>query len=859
MPPTLFSESTPTNGAYEPVPREPFIQNTFGDRYLYSVNRHAFDRFGANSTFELAFKDTFRAEDSLYIVAGSDSGLLYEYVRNLERPAGSRYLFVELDELHARLLEEGCCQEDDASLRCTPLSRWLEEAAALHLDQYLYLDAVKVVMSIAAQDQHHPEYTELAWHLKEEVDKLRWQAVAQLGDESFITCQLLNAADNIQPAHILRQAFAGKTAVLLAGGPSLDAFLPWVAQHRDKLAVLAVSRIAARLKETGITPDFIFSVDPTELSYDISKPMLTFDARTTLIHKYHVAPRLLAQWPHRALYLGELLPWSSKLNPNTPLTAPGPTVTNTALHVAFELGFRTIILGGVDLCFTPEGYTHALGSNERAAGPRFDLTQLEVETYTGHKAATTPDFATAIDTLGRQARYLTEHGCILINPSPGAAKIEAIEHIALDALPIPSEPLDVPSRLADLLPPLNGKQRLNHYRALEDEFARVRHELETMRHLIKEAIRINDSMFNTDSGLIENGRSKKRLDRIEKTLNKKHGPLSLIVKRMGLRTMLRAMRPFTDYETMSAEETRTIGHDYYAAYLSGTERLEAILKEAEGRLALRLQEEDDTLPLATLVDGWRRYAIPGRIRVWTLRHPERTSRLTAEEQTLCQALEQEFEQDLAHTHTQHMQRAKAHADLGSARIRARQLFAQRKSDALQGLLVALRNHHDNAQGRPFILLVEGYLHELEGDMATALTAYTQVLEVGDLRLSEDALLRMVNWSLDQGQTEQALHALQCLALISEQYTLQYAEMLRLAGDPLAALEAYQRHIARFPEDTHAKLRLARHLIDQQAYEGALLVLDHMLGEQADDQSVQAMRRELEKAMQTSSVHPGPAS
>ncbi|MGB9577814.1 MAG: motility associated factor glycosyltransferase family protein, partial [Halothiobacillaceae bacterium] len=735
-PPSPLSSpaSTPDDCEHPIASQESFVQNAFGDRYLYSVNRHAFDRFGALQTFEQVFQTTFRENDTLYIIAGSDSGLLYEYVHTLPRPSGSRYLFVELPDTHALLLKEGRCQHDDAAIRCTEVSRWMEEASALQLQEYLYLDSVKVVLSMAAQDQHHPGYTELAWELKEELDKLRWQTVVQLGDESFIICQLQNAADNMQAAQVLCQAFAGRTAVLLAGGPSLDELLPWVVQHRDKLAVLAVSRIAARLMEVGITPDFIFSVDPTELSYDISKPMLMLDARTTLIHQYHIAPRLLAQWPHRALYLGELLPWSSKLNPSNPLNAPGPTVTNTTLQIAFEMGFRTIILGGVDLCFTQEGYTHALGSNERAAGPRFDLTHLEVETYAGHKASTTPDFATAIDILGKQARYLSSKGVVLINPSPGAARIEAIQHIRQDELPIPIESIDVPATLARVLPATHEKQRLAHYRALEREFSRIRHELEIIHSLIKEALYINDSMFNPNSGQIESSGLKKKLDRIEKTLSKKHSHLSMIVRRMGLRSLLRAMRPFIDYETMSAEDTKAIGHDYYTAYLSGTERLMELLKEAERRLKLRIREEDADVSLAEIADGWHHDNIPGRIRVWIQRHSERAMTLSPEDQALRETLEQEFAQDLARKQTLHMQRAQAHADLGAARIRARQLFSRRKTDALKRLLTALKKHHDHARGRPFILLVKGYVHELEGNMDSALEAYTQVLEHGDIRL-----------------------------------------------------------------------------------------------------------------------------
>lgn len=833
------------------APAESFVQNAWGDRYLYSVNRHAFDRFGAKQTFERVFANILDEEDTLYIVAGSDSGLLYEYIRERPRPAGSRYLLIELEDIHTLLLQDGRCQADDETILCTDPKHWLDAARTMHLSEYLYLDAVKVVPSIAAQDQHHPQYTELAWQLKEEVDKLRWQAVASLGSESFIICQLQNAADNIHSAHILRQAFAGKTAVLLAGGPSLDALLPWVSAHRDRLAVLAVSRIAGRLLEVGMTPDFVFSVDPTEMSYDISKAMFAFDERTTLIHQYHIAPRLLAQWPHRALYLGPILPWQSRLNPRQPLYTPGPTVTNTAIQVAFEFGFRTIILAGVDLCFTAEGYTHALGSNERAAGPRFDLTHLEVETYAGHKASTTPDFASAIETLALQARQLTSMGCTLVNPSPHAAKIEAILHQPIDDIPIPSEIIDIPSTLHKLLPSLKKNQHLTHYRKLSVEFSRIQHELKTIHDLIDNAIHINDSMFDPAASQQENAGKKRNLDKIEKTLNKKHAHLSLIIKHMGLRSMLRAMRPFADYESMDAKAIREIGHDYYATYLEGTQRLMRILEDAKERLDLRLREEETDTAFDNLASAWKSHAIPGRVRVWEKRHPERIAQLTEEERGLREALEQEFREDIERKLTAHMARAKAHADLGAARIRARQLFAQRKITALEGLCSALKKHHDHAQGQALILLVEGYIHELRGDMTSALANYAKVLAHEDLRATEDALLRMADWSLGQGLSEQSLHALQCLASISEQYILQYAEMLRIAGEPLKAVEAYQHHIARFPDDTHAKIRLVRHLLDYQAYEGAQLVLQNMLGDKSNDENVRALWEELKRAAEGS--------
>lgn len=827
---------------------ESFVHNSFGDRYLYSVNRHAFDRFGASITLDEAFRTLLDKEETLYVIAGTDSGLLYKYVQKIKTPKGSRYLFVEPEDIWRVLVDDGQLADDSESIRCVPFESWLKAASAFQIDDYLYLDAVRVVFSLAAQDQYHPQYIAMAWQLREEVDKLRWQAVAKLGGEAFGICQLQNAPENIQPAHVIRGLFKGRVAALLAGGPSLDDLLPWVIQHREHLAVLAVSRIASRLKQAGITPDFIFSVDPTELSYDISKQMLELDDRTTLIHQYHVAPRLLAQWPNRSLYLGKLLPWKSKLNPDSPLSPPGPTVTNTALQVAYDLGFRTIILGGVDLCFTPEGYTHAQGSNERMAGPRFDLTSLEVETNSGAMAATTPDFATAIQTLGEQARHLVASGCTLFNPAPGAARIEHVRHVPIDALPINPEPLDVPATLARALPEVGPDVRLKHYRALEQEFTRTLHQLEKMQELICEALEINESMFG-QHGLIEDPSQKLKLDRIEKRLDKTYRHLSTIVKSYGLREMLRAMRPFTDYEQLDADETRAIGRDYYKAYLSGARRLAELVDDALKGVRFRAREEDPLVDLEYLAQEWIRQKQPGRVRVWKKRHPERAWQSESAEQALLEMLESQFREDLSSTETGHMRRARQHADLGAARIRARQLFARRKQADLEALLSALKKHHANEQGTPYIILVEGYVHELKGEMNVALDRYSQVLQYGDMRLSEDALLRMTDWSLAHGQAEHALQALQCLAALSDSYTLQYAEMLRIAGDPLKAVEVYQQHIERFPEDVQAKLRLARLLIDHQAYEGAIFVLDHMLADKAEDERVRRLRRMIEEVLQ----------
>lgn len=801
-----------------------WARNAFGDRYLLSVNRHDFDKLGAQATLAVHFRSRLLKEDTLYIIIGSDSGQLIKFVTDLPPARGSRFLFIEPDEMHALLKAEGLLEALPPMIACAPVSEWLKLAQAFHLNDYLYLDAVEVVFSLAVQDGHNPDYTTMGWSIREAIHQLRWQVAATLGNEAFMICQLHNAADNILPAHRLKGLFTGKTAVLLAGGPSLDAMLPWVIQQRSHVVVFAVSRIAARLRQVGLTPDFFVSVDPTELSYDISKPMLTFAPECTLLHAYHVNPRLLAEWGGASLYIGKLLPWTSPLNPTRPLETPGPTVTNTALHLAFFMGFREIILAGVDLCFTPEGHTHALGSNERKVGPRFELTHLTVETNGGAQATTTPDFAAAIESLSNQARHYQAKGCRILTTAAGAARIQGVDYVQVSELKVPNEILDVSTILEHHLPIIDSNTRRKHAETLLIEFEQKLHQINDMLKIIEEAAAINERMFN-DEGLIENPQDKRKLDRLEKRLNTKYRDLSKLVKINSMRSMLRAMRPFTDYEMLSGEETQTIGKSYYQAYAEGTKRLKKVIQQAIEIVQIRLMELEPDTDILKLTTAWTSHAQVGRARVWRNMHADQFSALNEQAKQALHALEDAFDQELSKEEGLHLQRAREQADLGASRIRARQLMTQKNIEGLQRLLEGLKLSPEGEKAAPYINLVEGYLHELSDHAEQAMECYSTVLASDDRRLQEDALLRIAQWSLEQHQTQTAEQALSLLSAISDEYKLQYADLLAVANKPVEALDVYQDYIQSYPEDAHAQMRLIKLLLKFNAIDGARLVIE----------------------------------
>ena len=71
-------------------------------------------------------------------------------------------------------------------------------------------------------------------------------------------------------------------------------------------------------------------------------------------------------------------------------------------------------------------------------------------------------------------------------------------------------------------------------------------------------------------------------------------------------------------------------------------------------------------------------------------------------------------------------------------------------------------------------------------------------------------------------------ALQCLSQITPIYLPFYAEILRLNGDTLAAIDAYNDYINQFPEETITQLKLVSLYIENKTYAAAEIMLDHIL-------------------------------
>ncbi len=812
--------------------------NSFGDKFFFKLNRHSFNKVGAYALFETHFGKSLFNEDTLIVVVGTDSGLLPQYIQRKPFAKGARYIFIEPEEVLLALRQHHLLDGlDEQRMVCISLEEWSEAIHNFKIKDYFFINGVASFNAICAQDDFIQEYAEISWHITEVLSQMHWLNTVELGSEEFISRQIVNVADNIVPAKVLAQAFQAKTVVLLAGGPSLDVVLPWVQQHRHEIVVFAVSRISRQLLQAAIEPDFVFSVDPTELSFDISKEMLNFSPKTTFICSHHTVPTLVNQWQGLTLYLGCRLPWKSDLN-EANLSSAGPTVTNTALSVANDLGFKRVILAGVDLCFTREGYTHAKGSDEHIAGPRFNLTSLQVETNDGFMAPSSCDFAQAISSLGLQAKVLQANGCKIINVSGAAAKVENVEYIRLDDIELDNAQLDVDEVVSARLRQAESPDRF--YQKLLEELKRAQFQIKAIAKLAEHARRINDEMYN-DQGLIEDYKDKRTLDQIEKKFKREHRQFSRLVKKFGIRSFIKLSKPFTD-EEWTAEEAKQLGNVFYDAYQEGTVKLIGLLDDAMQRLTSRMEENVEGPDFAKLIAQTRKDRSFGRVRLWRQKFAGQAipANILAE----FADLQQRFIDVVNDRNTVHFAKAKSYSSLSKLKQRAVLLFKHKKIQELQDLLAGLDKHELQEAAVSYRHLINGYLFELQNQNQMALATYQQIVDQSE-NLLEEALIRIANISIEQQDSQSAGLSLQCLSQLNPQYLPFYAEIQRLNGNVMACIDAYNQYVKQFPADFLVQIQLVNIYTEIKIYDAAELMLDYILQQKPDYDVAVALKDQLQ--------------
>ncbi len=783
------------------------LENRYGERYFPSIVGEIFSTTGSDTFYQRHYGDTLSNKNCMYIIMGTDGGLLVNWLLTRNPPSDTRYVFVDLAICLKRFYAEGLIPAElPSNIHVVAYDEWLDRASDLSMKDYFYISKVSSLSSLAVFDGYHEAYVELGNKIEEDLGAFNIQMLQEVGSQIFARTGLENIAENRIPVSVLDGVFRGKTAILMAGGPSLDESFDWIRANRDNLVVLAVSRVAPQLRRENITPDFIFAIDPHGIIFHQSKEMLNFHEATIMVNMYHLNPQLVGQWRGDSLYLGARFPWNTDNN-LTFMFYQGITVSHQALGAAVEMGFANIVLTGFDLCFSKEGFTHARGSEETRAGPYAKRSKLWVETNGGWQAETSADFYSSIpdlSLLAAQEWVDDDKKCRVVNPSAASARIEHIEHLPWDAIEI--EPLErsAVDMSREIMAQADIPSRSDHYRMVESEFNAFRAELTKIKKLSEEALNCNARLFGR-KGRPPDFKYKKRMDEIEKIIDEEHTDAANLVKKWSVADYLKLSRPDKDKEWSDAEVEET-GRRYYQISIDSSRDVIKVLDDARLRLRNRMEEEKPRPNMKTLIAQWQKDGQPGRV----LRFLDQTGKsiddFPEKHAAAINSLVDDFNALMAETEHDYKDHCRnILASPMAILVKARNFYNNDQLDRLENFRVGLRD--SNLENRDeFVLLMDGYLAQKAGNYEAALEFYDKIEY--DL-LEPERLKQSLSAYLGNSDLKGALSVARQLANRSPLFMPYYADLLRMTGDGEEAIAIYKYYLSIVTQDLITEHKLGK--------------------------------------------------
>ena len=801
---------------------EQYRISKFSEPYLYSVNRTTFEQNTAKVIFDNYFRKNFSDDDYLYIILGSDSGLLIDYLIDNKLTKGSRYLFIESAHVIENLSSQlSFTNWDDRVALCT-YEDWEDQAEEFKLQAYMYTNRVRYIKSIAATDEYSDYYHQKNIALSLQLEQLQHLTRVSLFRAQFVVKQIENLAENINPISDLESKFTGMDCIVLGGGPSLDEIIEQLKMLDNKVVIFAVSRIAKRLISEGITPHFVVSVDPNEVSFDVSKEMLQMSDSSIFLHSTYVVPSLLGQWNGINFNDGQRVPWPSKLNKDN-VNMIGPTVTNCAISVAIELGFKRIFLSGVDLCYASSGLTHAKGSNEANVGPMLGKREQWVTTYNGKLAETMMTFIHASKTIESQASYALEKDCHLFNLSPNAAKVSNIGQMNLETIDF-VETDKTKQIFADIKAQYSQKD-LKQYKAVIKDIDRLMKELSEINIIVKKAIKDNKALYKTYASEEKNAQIKLRIDQAEKKLNTKYDETTTFLKKYAIHRFIQIAR--TDGEgEWSDEEMEQIGDTYYQCFIQTIDGLTPLLIKAKKRIQSRVDEHSEQKSYLPLLEQWENDLQPGRAYNWKLANKAIYSTLNEETQAKFEQQIDEYFAVLKNTETAHLRRTQAQSSLNGVNRKAVYMFNSKNVDGLEHLITNLKNlTREEPDLDSLINLCSAYYALLNKQPEQAINFFNQLDEK---HTSEDELVQMSSLEIQLQNYQKAENHLAKLAQLTQTHMPKYATILKLNGKVTQAIDVLYDYLELFPQDIKSLLALGKILSDNQKTTQAKEVFSQVL-------------------------------
>jgi len=801
-------------------PQEKVLSNQYGEQYLFSINGDLFSKNSASMTYQSIFNENLWNEETYHIIAGTDSGLLIEYIVNHGIPDNSCYLFIELPEYIEMIRPQLDEQWQDKLKFCTP-QEWAVDFDKNYSAAYFYNDNVLLHYSAAVCLGRNERYHRMRLSVDYVFKNKQYENNVAFGNRDFINAQLLNVVHNNNSSQLLSGAFEGKTCVILGGGPSLDTHLEWVSNNKENLIIIAVSRISKKLQGYGLVPHIVCAIDPQQISFDVSKEMYNYPKEVLLLNGYHVIPKLVSQWGGKSVYYGDRLPWESELNAKKHFHE-GPTVVNAALIAAVDMGFKQILLTGTDLAYGNDGKTHATGSFEASREIEISRDSQWLETYSGDMAETIVPLILTGKYLSKHAKYAEENGSCVYNLSPNALKIDHIQYREAESFEL--EKLDeITATAIDRLVPENTLETTKiAVTALTKEFVSVKKDLAQIKALANEAIVATHKAFSSSSSEKQKANNCLKIDKVERKLTKKYAYLNTILKTLAFKGFAKILMGGAakdlDEQALSARNIT-----YYRSYELAVKLMSDLLEPASQRLALLSHSCTNKPDIAKLCDYWIENQESGCGTIYKSQQ-EINGIVFNEDDTLLFSVivekQKAYQKGIDHAYSQ------ITFTLDGVAIKIRQQFRNKDAMGLGKIIEFLQASGKEEQSvKDHVALAVGYLNILKESFDVA---YESLLSVSSSFISTEDAEQLVYLMVRLEKFEEAEERLAILCDSSTRLKRTYGQVLAQNGKNEQAIEAYSSFLETFNTQSSAWCELAQLFITCGVIESAKMAYEFVL-------------------------------
>lgn len=805
-----------------------FAVSQFGEYYLPSINRTQFEKLNSTTQYDAKYKVDFSQENTLHVVIGMDSGLLANYVLEIGVAEGSRFIFVELDAALA-LLQIDIPDEFKNTLHICNSSEFTALLKEQTNELYIIKDHCSVYRSLGAISSYLSEYTLLSNQVEKTVQNTFFESEVSFSQKIFVKTQLENIIENRLPASILKDQFIGMSCIVIAGGPSLDQHLDWIRSQSGNLVIIAVSRIASKLHNEGIFPHIIVSVDPQDHSFEVNREMMPLHRESLFVQSFHVCSRMSAQWQGNSLYLGHRVPWDTNLDKDN-IESIGPTVTNSAVHLALKMGFSQILLCGVDFCHSRDGYTHAKGTLEASLGPNLGQICEWVDTYAGYKAETLIQLLYAIESLQEEVVNYPERS--IINLSQSAAIVEGISYKStqdIELINIAAEKLRL------LQSPKDNTSQLKRVDDIECKIVELAQTVKSMKEIVQLsslAIEHNHQMTRQLGNLAQIKNLSDKIEAIEHKLNSEFHSLSQLIKFYGYYEFTKFLTT-KGTETWSQEQLNEMTFSYYDAFQKISETLLTLLESSLTRSQSRLLETKDDSNITQLAKQWREDNQQGRVRIWQQAHPDHSTTCDENELLLIEELETEYKEQLTNDRKVYVDAVKKTTSLERAFVKIMVLINTKHHTGLKQMASYLLpfTTQDNEAKRLYHLS-HGHQLLLEEKYEEALAC---MLELPESLITEPESKLIILLSLKLFKLDLASNTLKKATSYSDEYQPRYAYVLALQGQNQQALNIYLDYLEKYPSDLMVWLKFGSFMFDLGEMLAAVDAFNHVMASDPNNQ------------------------